>query len=174
MNFYDTADFPSALQETLEKVRLKNIPEHAYDLYARSSRGYKTTASFCVPIKDDTLLQALDTIDRDFTIQKVKFVGLRFSSYSFNDNPSHFTEYDDTAHLDRMLCYISVKVEDEIYSVALTELQPMNSYTRYKSKSDYDKLDVMLIYDAYNNPRARESRRLERFIKECRDNAKAR
>lgn len=169
LNFFDTSGYPIELQETLEKVRYKNLPERACSLYARSYEGYITKAAFCVPIKDGTLLEALNTIDRDFIIQEIKFMGLEFTAYAFNDSAKHFSEYDDTPRHTRMVCYVYVKINGELYSIALTELERIGSYTRHKTKIDYDRLDVMLVYDAYTNPEARAKRRLDRFIKECRD-----
>jgi hypothetical protein len=169
MNFFDTSGYPIELQETLEKVRYKNLTGRACSLYARSYEGYSTKAAFCVPIKDGTLLKALDNIDKKFIIQEIKFMGLEYLAYSFNDSPKHFSEYNDTRPHTRMVCYVYVKINGETYSIALTELERIGSYTRHKSKKDYDSLDVMLIYDAYTNPTQRAKRRLDRFIKECRD-----
>ncbi|QLF81393.1 hypothetical protein FB_0136 [Escherichia phage vB_EcoM_FB] len=145
--------------------RIRQDLGYSNDFLSRTNnRGYTTKLPFIFALAEDlSFAEALEIIDVNLAIQRVEFAGVRYSVYALNE-PSDYkqlTNADDDYHL---VCYLMLENGDHF---GMVDRRP--SYSDIKN---YDKDELIVLADEYTLESRKQQRKLNRFIKECREYAK--
>ncbi|ACL78355.1 hypothetical protein EpJS10_0129 [Escherichia phage JS10] len=145
--------------------RIRQDLGYSNDFLSRTSRrGYTTKLPFIFALAEDlSFAEALEIIDLGLGIQSAKFAGVRYSVYSLNESTDcvHINVADDDYHL---VCYVALENGDVF---GMVDRRP--SYSDIKN---YDKDELIILANEYTSESRKQQRKLNRFIKECREYAK--
>lgn len=145
--------------------RIRQDLGYSNDFLKRSTnRGYTTKLPFIFALAEDlSFAEALEIIDRELSIKRAEFAGLRYSVYALNE-PSDYKQLihaDDDYHL---VCYLMLENGDHF---GIVDRRPA-----YADIKNYDKDELIILADEYTLESRKQQRKLNRFIKECREYAK--
>ncbi|UPW37850.1 hypothetical protein ESCO10_00166 [Escherichia phage vB_EcoM_ESCO10] len=145
--------------------RIRQDLGYSNDFLSRTNtRGYTTKLPFIFALAEDlSFAEALEIIDLGLDIKRVEFAGVRYSVYALNE-PSDYKQLinaDDDYHL---VCYLMLENGDLF---GMVDRRP--SYSDIKN---YDKDELTILADEYTLESRKQQRKLNRFIKECREYAK--
>lgn len=145
--------------------RIRQDLGYSNDFLSRTNnRGYTTKLPFIFALVEDlSFAEALEIIDRELGIKRVEFAGVRYSVYALNE-PSDYKQLIDVDDDYHLVCYLMLENGD---TFGMVDRRP--TYTDIKN---YDKDELLSLASEYTDESKKQKRKIDRFIKECREYAK--